>query len=513
MEEKNIVLEKVRSNNKIWDNYYSAYQKDSCMPGVKYPNEHLVRFISQASGEAGRNGGKVLELGFGTAANMLMMREYGYKVLGLEVSQDAAGRAERLIDTKRSGDNLKVGVFDGTTLPVGDGTFDIITGLQCVYYNVDQEFFAKECSRVLKPGGRIFFSFFSRRHGYMNYIEGRPGSIIKFTEDHPNPRLRGLELFLFESKEQFEEIYGRYFDIEIGYEDFDLYPVFMSWLYLAGRKKPVIKAEEPFVKTEFSGRIETAGKEDINKDVLEKMNIELWNKKYAFMYEKNLCAGNRYPNEYLLRFLATRERRLSGALYHNIGREDDVMAGRGEKVLELLPLNTTNLRMAAGMGFEAHGLTFCDTVLDNSKKAVRDLNIEGNVVIDKLDSCRLPYEDRTFTFIVTEKMASYFMDQEDLISEVSRIIRADGEIFIGYLSLRHEYLRWTEPIGGGYYRITSRHPDRTMRGISIYVPDEEALKNAWSGSFEAEIKHAEFNLFRYFSSFQFVKAKRRGDKA
>ena len=67
-------------NDNIWDKYYRVYQEDSLLPGVRYPNEHLVRFMNDW-----KNSGawpkdrkpRILELGFGTIANMAMMANFG----------------------------------------------------------------------------------------------------------------------------------------------------------------------------------------------------------------------------------------------------------------------------------------------------------------------------------------------------------------------------------------------------------------------------------------------------
>ena len=68
-----------KKNNKFWDNYYVSYQKDSSLPGVKYPNEHLVRFLIEVKNskyyKLKKKPLKILELGFGNITNLLMMNQ------------------------------------------------------------------------------------------------------------------------------------------------------------------------------------------------------------------------------------------------------------------------------------------------------------------------------------------------------------------------------------------------------------------------------------------------------
>lgn len=503
------IKEKVALNSATWDAYYRAYQKDSNMPGVRYPNEHLVRFINAISKDNAQRGGQIMELGFGTIANMAMMQKYRFKVLGLEVSLDAVKRARRAIKTNKLKDSLTVDVYTGNTLPVEDENFDIIVGLQCVYYNIDQNLFAEECHRALKPGGKIFFSFFSPRHGYMHYIKGKPGSIVKFKKNHPNPRLRGLELFLFKSREQFKDIYGKYFDLEIGLDEFDLYPMFMSWHYLIGQKKGTGRPLGSFISLPPPMSIlNKKEKTSIGIKSTEKTNTILWNKKYEELYRDSLAPGHKYPNEYFTRFLATRKRNSLNTFYANIGKEDDIKGG-GEKVLELMPLNITNSLMASEMNYTVHGLSFSDIVIEKSREAIKEFGKEGKIYLDKIEEGRFPYEDDTFHFAISEKIGSYMPDQEKLVRETARVMKKGGEIFIGYISPRHAYMQWAEALEGGYYRITSEHPDPTMHGMVLYVGEKDLLKTLWNRFFDVEIKFVEYDLHRYFSSFYFVKAKRK----
>jgi len=230
-------------NDTIWDKYYQSYQRGSHLPGVRYPNEHLVRFMAQWKHSPSwpkRRRPRILEFEFGTISNMAMMARFGCEVEGLEVSSNTAVRAKEAIEKLGMQEMLKVFTYDGgKRVPRPDRRYDAIIGLQCVYYNLNQKAFAAECARMLKPGGLLFFSFFSPRHGYMQYIDGVPGGPVSFREDHPNPRLVGLKLYLYRNEKQFSENFGKFFDLSIGIDEFNLLPVFQSWYYLRGQKNDV----------------------------------------------------------------------------------------------------------------------------------------------------------------------------------------------------------------------------------------------------------------------------------
>ncbi len=236
-------MKNIASNN-IWNQYYTEYDVDSDIPGVKYPNEHLVRFVTHVKKNIPYKKNyrpKILEFGFGNITNMLMMSELGFDVVGLEVSENTVKRAKSALKKLELKTNIEVLTYEGGTIPFEKNDFDIIVGLQCVYYNLDQKYFADECSRVLKDDGMLFLSFFSSHHGYMDFIDGKPGEIVRFNEKHPHERLIDLKLFLYKDRAQFNDTYGKSFNISVGLYETNQLPIFQSWYYLRAQKKTSIK--------------------------------------------------------------------------------------------------------------------------------------------------------------------------------------------------------------------------------------------------------------------------------
>ena len=110
---------------------------------------------------------------------------------------------------------------------------------------------------------------------------------------------------------------------------------------------------------------------------------------------------------------------------------------------------------------------------------------------------------------MSEKAGSHLPNQKKLIEEMARVTKKGAEIFIGYLSPKHSYMQWTKPLGGGYYKITVSHADPTLHGIIIFVQEKVALKELWDKFFDVEIKFIEHDLHRCFSSFYYIKGKRK----
>jgi len=103
---KNINL----NNSEIWDQLYKSYEKGKPI-GISYPTEALVIFVSNLRkgkdvvkyfldvGEehSVRTGfsGKALEIGFGSTANLKMLKEKGFDVYGVEVSNESSKARHR----------------------------------------------------------------------------------------------------------------------------------------------------------------------------------------------------------------------------------------------------------------------------------------------------------------------------------------------------------------------------------------------------------------------------------
>ena len=90
---------------------------------------------------------RILDVGCGTGANLLMLSKYG-EAEGVDIAEDAlAFCRERGLDKVRLG--------SGEELPYDDGTFDLVTALDVVEHMDDDLAGLREMRRVLRPGGRV----------------------------------------------------------------------------------------------------------------------------------------------------------------------------------------------------------------------------------------------------------------------------------------------------------------------------------------------------------------------
>ena len=90
---------------------------------------------------------KILDVGCGTGANLLMLSEYG-EAEGVDISEDALAFCR-----ERGLDKVRLGA--GEQLPYDDGTFDLVTAFDVVEHMDDDLAGLREMRRVLRPGGRV----------------------------------------------------------------------------------------------------------------------------------------------------------------------------------------------------------------------------------------------------------------------------------------------------------------------------------------------------------------------
>lgn len=243
-------------SQRVWDDYYKTIEDGSV--GCLYPNEPLVRIIStikkgitfdsetffgdEGKENSNRSGfvGKCLEIGFGHTSNLLMMEEKGFMPTGIEVSKEAVIRGKKRIESLRS----NVNIFEWKNLkrlPFEDSSFDVIYGLECIYYNVDLCNIIGEIKRCLKPDGYFAFSFFSQKHDYHKYIDivstEDKYNIVKWSNQHPNPRIRGAILSQPRTKEELYNLFSEFGERRIFTEESDFSPTFNSWWYIYGKNK------------------------------------------------------------------------------------------------------------------------------------------------------------------------------------------------------------------------------------------------------------------------------------
>ena len=105
----------------------------------------LADFVSRICRGVTDRKPRILDVGCGTGANLLMLSQYG-EAEGVDISEDALAFCR-----ERGLDKVKLGA--GEELPYEDATFDLVTAFDVVEHMDDDLAGLKEMRRVLRPGG------------------------------------------------------------------------------------------------------------------------------------------------------------------------------------------------------------------------------------------------------------------------------------------------------------------------------------------------------------------------
>jgi len=136
----------VQNNSKVWEGIYSQGKGM-----LVYPNESMVRLTYGLLKPESHK--RILDYGFGTAANLIHLARRGFSMAGVEVSASALEIAQQRCAQENIHADIRL--FAGGQLPFEDGSFDVVMAWQVLYYNSWESFHSAmgEIERVLRPGG------------------------------------------------------------------------------------------------------------------------------------------------------------------------------------------------------------------------------------------------------------------------------------------------------------------------------------------------------------------------
>ena len=130
---------------RVWDEMAPRYDRAMRLPERRW-------FVGGRPWVCSRAEGDVLEIGFGTGAN-LPSYPPGLRLTGIDVSPRmlAVGRDR----ARELGVDVELVEADAQALPFGDGTFDTVVSTLVLCAVPDERATIAELHRVLRPGGRL----------------------------------------------------------------------------------------------------------------------------------------------------------------------------------------------------------------------------------------------------------------------------------------------------------------------------------------------------------------------
>ena len=134
----------------------------------------------------GGDTGEILDIGAGTGFLSIMLAELGYRVVGIDISEEMMERAKKKAVDR--GVKAKFKLDDAENLSFETGSFDAIVNRAVLWTLPNPEKALAEWKRVLKPGGRLcFFLHESRPDGITHRFRRQLGNLVVLIAERRNP--------------------------------------------------------------------------------------------------------------------------------------------------------------------------------------------------------------------------------------------------------------------------------------------------------------------------------------
>ena len=129
---------------------------------------------------------KILDIGAGTGFLSIMLAELGYRVVGIDISEEMMERAKKKAQDMGVEAEFKPG--DAENLSFETGSFDAIVNRAVLWTLPNPEKALAEWKRVLKPGGILcFFLHEPHTDGITDRFRRQLGNIVILLAERRNP--------------------------------------------------------------------------------------------------------------------------------------------------------------------------------------------------------------------------------------------------------------------------------------------------------------------------------------
>lgn len=228
--------------SEVNDKNYSVYYREKSVPKV-YPTEFVIRSLMGAYPElkmdkAEYPGKAILDLGFGDGRNMPLLSDLGFRVHGVEVTDEIC----RLITEKMAKLDVEIEARAGrnSNIPFDDAYFDYILACNsCYYIDAGQKYSDNlaEIARVMKSGGYFIHSLPMGSTFIMEDAIDLGDQHMQITKDPYGVRV-GAVLKKFEAPDEIKAALSPWFeDVRIGSCKDDYWGSHVHLWFVVCRKK------------------------------------------------------------------------------------------------------------------------------------------------------------------------------------------------------------------------------------------------------------------------------------
>lgn len=151
---------------------YAIYRKG-------FPQSFFDRLLRDGVGKASQ---RILDLGTGTGTLARGFAKQGAVATGLDITPELIEQARKL--GEKDGVHVDYVLGKAEEVPLPSESFDVITAGHCWHW-FDGDAAAKECMRLLKPGGLLVITHFSYLPVNGNVAEATEELILKYNPQWP----------------------------------------------------------------------------------------------------------------------------------------------------------------------------------------------------------------------------------------------------------------------------------------------------------------------------------------
>lgn len=190
-------MEEKKSIDEAWEKIHSS------RAWGRYPSESVIRFVARNYYGQNRKEIKILDFGCGQGAHTWYLAREGFDTYAFDGSESAVRHTKEYLEKEHV--NADVKVMDGINLSYEENFFDAVIDSACIGHSTmdDIKQMYADVYKILKPGGRLFTSFFSTKtSGYGQGISVEAGT-YKDISDGP---LEGLGVVHFWEMDELKEV-------------------------------------------------------------------------------------------------------------------------------------------------------------------------------------------------------------------------------------------------------------------------------------------------------------------
>ena len=182
-----------------------------------YPNEHFIRYLRSCVGPV--TGEHVLDFGFCTGTELLVLAKEGAICHGFDIAPEAVGHAARLFAQEGMTADLQSDFSQWPQFPLR--SFKLVYALESLHYLADLQRlsdFLHYAHDLLKPGGHFLCSLPTPRHFFCKVSAGLTGNLRVFNDNFPERA--GVRFITLDSESLIRETFAVFAPITLGYYEY-----------------------------------------------------------------------------------------------------------------------------------------------------------------------------------------------------------------------------------------------------------------------------------------------------